>query len=105
MSPRKTILRQLSQVRESASPSEAHTRPSTIPGFNDEPEKYQRAVNELLKDRLVQGQKDDEGRMTIALNAHRLEDVRKELRPMWSRPALWAVVAILIAIGTTIAVV
>ena len=105
MSPRKTILQQLSQARESGDPSESYTRPSAIPGFSDEPQKYQRAVNELLKARLLEGQKDDEGHMTIALNGRRLDDVRRELRPIWSRPAVWAMVAVLIAVGTTLAVV
>ena len=101
MSPRKTILRELSRNHESA---ETFTRPSAIRGFSEQPEKYQKAVNELLQARLVEGRKDDEGHMTIALNEHRMRDVRREIRPLWASPALWAVLVFGLAIGVVFAI-
>ena len=104
MSPRKTILRELSQAREQGAERTAFSRPSTISGFVDEPDKYHKAVNELLQSRLVEGRKDEEGHMTIALNSRRLQDVRRELRPIWARPTVWTVIAILLAVGAGLAV-
>jgi hypothetical protein len=100
MSPRKTILKQLARGDAHSS----YTRPSTIPGFAQAPEKYQKAVNELLKARLLEGRKDDNGHMTIAINEHRLNDVHRELRPIWARPAVWAVIAVLVAVGAGLTV-
>lgn len=99
MSPRKTILRELAQTSSSA-----YTRPSTIPGFDTAPDKYQKAVNELLQDRLVEGRKDEEGHMAIALNEHRRKDIDRELRPVWAHPAVWAAVAVLTAVGAAVAI-
>ena len=104
MSPRKTILRELSEAHAQTSEGQAHRRPSSISGFADDPEKYQKVVNELLQSRLVEGRKDDDGHMTIALNEHRIRDVRRELRPFWARPTVWAVIAIVIALGAGLAV-
>ncbi len=98
MSPRKTILRELARNHET------FTRPSTIRGFSEQPEKYQKAVNELLQARLLEGRKDDDGHMTIALNEHRLRDVHREIRPFWARPSVWAALVIGIAIGAVIAI-
>jgi len=101
MSPKKAILRELSRQHEASQGQ--YTRPGTIPGFSQQPEKYQKAVNELLSARLVSGRKDEEGHMAIALNNNRLEEVKRELRPVWASPALWvAVVAALVltAFGT-----
>jgi hypothetical protein len=97
MSPRKKILRTLSTLRELEGES-AIIRATTIDGFSEKPEKFQKAVNELLKDRLVDGMKDEEGRMALSLNAHRVRDVRKEIRPVWTRPALWATVTLVVAV-------
>ncbi len=97
MTPRTTILRELSRSRQNGNGS-GFTRPSDIAGFDRHPEKYQKAVNQLLSDRLVEGQKDEEGRMAIAINPHRADDVRKELRPVWARPITW-VVLILLAVA------
>lgn len=97
MSPRKTILRELSNQN-------AYTRPSTIPGFSQAPEKYQQAVNALLRDRLLEGRKDEEGHMTIAINEHRRADVRKELRPIWAHPAVWVAVVVMVAVGAGFAI-
>lgn len=94
MSPRKTILKELSRAGSSS-----YTRPSQIAGFSGAPEKYQKAVNELLSARLVEGRKDDEGHMTIAINEHRLADVAREIRPIWARPAIWMVVVVLGGVG------
>ena len=102
MLPRKTILRELSKA--GASSGTSYTRPSSIRGFSEAPEKYQKAVNELLQARLVEGRKDDEGHMTIAINEHRLQEVRRELRPLWARPSLWVAVVVLMAVGAGLAI-
>lgn len=98
MSPRKTILRELSKAHQQSSDGGAFRRPSAISGFSAEPEKYQKAVNELLQARLVEGRKDSEGNMTIALNQARMREVERELRPFWARPAVWAAIAIVVAV-------
>jgi len=96
MSPRKTILRELSRQYEREG-AERYTRPSAITGFVGEREKYQKAVNDLLHARLVKGRKDDEGHMAIALNGKRWSDIRRELKHLWARPALWAVIVLVLA--------
>ena len=88
MSPRKTILRELDQLHSDESKGR-YARPSAMPGFGERPAKYQEAVNGLLNERLIDGKKDEEGRMAIALNPHRLATVRKELRPWFARPTIW----------------
>jgi hypothetical protein len=98
MTPKKTILRELSRAYD-PSQRTAHVRPATISGFSAEPERYQKAVNELLRARLIEGRKDDEGHMAIALNAQRMEDVRRQLRPAWAHPAIWAAAILLSAVG------
>jgi hypothetical protein len=42
--------------------------------------------------------------MAIALNGHRVAEVRKELRPIWMHPGLWAVAvaALVVAIGLVV---
>jgi len=102
MSPRKTILRELSRTHDGSAPT--HTHPATIAGFSDEPAKYQKAVNELLQARLVDGHKGADGRMAIAINEHRLAEVKRELRPIWARPTVWAVITLLVAVGTGLAI-
>ncbi|MDH3271781.1 MAG: hypothetical protein OEN56_10630 [Gemmatimonadota bacterium] len=97
MSPRKAILKELSSSHGSS--GAAYVRPGTIPGFSAAPDKYQKAVNELLSARLVEGRKDDEGRMTIALNEQRLREIRRELRPFWARPTVWGVLALIATLG------
>ena len=95
MSPRKTILRELSRAREQDG-SEIFTRPDAIAGFSDRPADYQKAVNKLLQDRLIEGRTDDDGRMAIAVNDHRLPDVQKEIRPLWAHPTLWLSAAVIV---------
>lgn len=102
MSPRKTILRELSRAHSTAAP--AYTRPTSITGFSDAPERYQKAVNELLKARLLEGRKDDEGHMTIALNEARRDQIDRELRPLWAHPGLWVAVVLILVLGVGIAV-
>lgn len=104
MSPKKAILRALQEAPGAPAPG-AHLRPPQIPGYAERPERYQEAVNELLRERLVEGRKDEEGRMTIALNQHRAREVERMLRPVWARPALWAAVAMLAAVGVGVLVV
>lgn len=95
MSPRKTILRELARTRDQEGP-ETFTRPATISGFTLKPAEYQKAVNQLLQDRLIDGRKDDEGHMAISVNDHRLSNVRKELRPVWAQPGLWLTAAVVV---------
>ena len=58
-------------------------------GFSEHPSRYQRAVNGLLEERLIDGKKDEEGRIVIALNPGRLATVQRELRPWFARPTIW----------------
>jgi len=95
MSPKKTILKTLSALHRESGPG-VLTRPATIPGFQAKPEKFQQAVNTLLQDRLIEGTKDPEGRMAIALNDHRMAEVKKELRPFWFHPVFVAGVGLVI---------
>ena len=88
MSPRKTILKELDSAG-------SHTRPSTIHSFATAPDKYQKAVNQLLQDRMLGRRDDDDGHMTMAINEHRRSDVRKELRPIWAHPGMWATLALI----------
>lgn len=105
MSPRKTILRELSRAHEQSPADPAYRRPSAIQGFSAQPDKYQKAVNELLAARLVEGRKDAEGNMTIAINTHRMQDVKRELRPIWARPAVLAAVLVIVAVvGAALAI-
>jgi hypothetical protein len=97
MSPRKTILRELSRAQPHDGEGPSFTRPSSIAGFAEQPDKYQKAVNDLLQARLVEGRRDAQGHMTIALNQHRMSDVRRELRPLWARPTVWVVIVLLVA--------
>ena len=97
MSPRKTILKEVDSAG-------TYTRPSTIPGFSNAPDKYQKAVNSLLQDRLLEGRKDDEGHMTITINEHRRADIRKELRPIWAHPAVLAAIVVIAAVGAGLAI-
>jgi len=99
MSPKKTILRELSRAG-----AEQYTRPSTITGFSTAPDKYQKAVNELLRSRLLEGRPDEEGHMAIAINEHRRKDVDRELRPVWAHPAVWAAVVLIAAVGAGLAI-
>lgn len=102
MSPRKTILKELARAETPSGP--VYRRPSTIPGFDQAPEKYQKAVNELLSARLLEGRKDDEGFMTIAINDHRRREVKRELRPIWAHPAVLALIVVLAAVGAGLAI-
>ncbi len=88
MSPRGTILRELNQLH-SGQGHGRYARPSEMRGFGEHPSKYQRAVNGLLEERLIDGKKDEEGRLVIALNLHRLATAQREIRPWFARPAIW----------------
>ena len=98
MSPRKTILRELARVEREVGAGTL-TRPASIPGFDQRPSHYQKAVNKLLVDRLIEGRPDDEGRMALSLNHHRLPEVRRELRPVWANPRLWLTAAALVLVA------
>jgi hypothetical protein len=102
MSPRKTILRELSRAQTESGAS--YTRPSAISGYSESPEKFQKAVNELLRARLLEGRKDDDGRMAISLNDNRAAEIHRELRPLWARPAVWAAIATVVALGAGLAI-
>jgi hypothetical protein len=100
VSPRRTILRELNQRDRNGEP--AYTRPSSIAGFADQPARFQQAVNQLLGERLINGTKDAEGRLAIAINEYRRAAVERELKPWYARPAalLLAVAAVaVLAVG------
>ena len=97
MSVRRMILRELS--KRQAEGVNGYTRPGAIAGFAEQPSRYQEAVNKLLQERLINGTKDEEGRLAIAINTHRIADVKKELRPWYGRAATWA-----LALGAAAAV-
>ena len=99
MSPKKAVLKALSEKDQTQGPG-LLVRPSTIPGFNQEPERFQRTINDLLRERLIEGMKDPEGHLAISLNPHRMGDVRRELRPVWAHPGVMALVVILAVVAT-----
>lgn len=98
MSPKRTILRTLSD-RQDGNGSVTLVRPSTIPGFQQAPEKYQQSINALLKDRLIEGIKDAEGHMAISLNTQRAGEIRKVLRPVWAHPAVLTLLVLFAAVA------
>jgi hypothetical protein len=101
MSPKKAILRTLFD-RHSEEGQERLVRPPSIPGFDQTPEKFQKTINDLLKDRLIEGVRDGDGHMALSLNPHRIQDARRALRPVWAHPgflALAAVLALVAALG------
>jgi hypothetical protein len=98
MSPRKSILKTLSDLERGEGRGK-QVRPSTLPGFQQGPEKYQQAINALLKDRLIEGIRDPEGHLAISLNAHRARDIRKILRPVWAHPAVLTILALAAAMA------
>lgn len=99
MTPKKKILKTLTTAYEHTGPGTL-MRPATIPGFGEKPEKYQQAVNSLLQERLIEGMKDCEGRMAITINAQRIEDIKKSLRPFWFHPAFLAGLGAILAAAT-----
>jgi hypothetical protein len=56
-------------------------------------------VNGLLQARLIEGAKDEDGHLAIALNPHHLDAVRREIRPLWGHPAFWAILLLGLAIA------
>jgi hypothetical protein len=104
MSPKKAILKALHGASEQHRDG-PHVRPPQIPGYTERPERYQEAVNELLRERLVEGRKDADGHLTIALNQHRRREVERMLKPVWARPAAWAALGLLVAVGAGLVVV
>lgn len=97
MSARRTILRELRARHERG--DAGYLRPAAINGFNDQPSRYQEAVNQLLQERLINGTKDEEGRLAIGLNTHRIAEVRKELRPVYARASVWVACIVVIAVA------
>jgi hypothetical protein len=93
MSPKKTILKALSSHQDGEGSGKL-VRPSAIHGFKKAPEKYQRVINTLLKDRLIEGIRDPEGHMAISLNVHRVREIKRALRPFWAHPAVLALMAL-----------
>ena len=95
-SPRKQILRELTTC--------SFVHPADVPGYERAPDRYQAAVNDLLRERLIEGRTGGDGRMSIALNPHRSSDVRKMLQPVWTKPSAWvaAAVAAAVAVGLVV---
>jgi hypothetical protein len=94
MAPRKTILREL----KNSAPG-THKRPNEIPGFERNAAKYREAVNGLLKDQLIQGAQDDQGKLVVSLNAAHEGRVRRELRPWFTQPLVWGPVILAVGVG------
>lgn len=94
MSPKKAILREL----RAAGPKN-YTLPSEIPGFSDNASRYREAMNELLKDRLISGGKDDEGNMVVVINEARSKEVDRALRPV----PIWLVAGLVLVVGASVA--
>jgi hypothetical protein len=92
---RKAILRELDRRFEEGLPP--YTRPAEIAGFAEKPDRFQAAVNALLQERLINGTRDGEGRLAIAINHHRHEDVKRALRPWYALPVAWLAFGILLA--------
>ncbi len=86
MTPRKTILRELN-----AAGPDTFRRPNEIRGFEKQAPKYREAVNGLLRDQLIRGTKGPDGNLVIGLNAQRLEQVQREIRPWFRAPLTWVV--------------
>ena len=89
MTPRKTILRELDRLHTTRGP-DATTAVKALPGFDSENPKFTAAVNRLLQDRLVNGLKGEDGAMALSLNASRMREVKRELRPWYAHPGVWA---------------
>jgi hypothetical protein len=87
MTLRRTILSDLHNRHKNG--DTGYIRPTGVPGFTVQPSQYQVAINQLLSERLLNGSKDSEGRLVIALNAGRLADVQKELQPWFLRLLPW----------------
>lgn len=98
MSPRKSILRHLESAHEQD--PNTYTTPRDITGFDPADPKHTQAVNQLLKDRLINGVKAPDGGMAIALNAVKISAVRKALRPWYADPRLWMMAFIVGGLGT-----
>lgn len=98
MSPRKSILRHLKRVHEQD--PDGFTTPREIAGFDPGDPKHTQAVNQLLKDRLINGVKAPDGGMAIALNTGNLTAVQRALRPWYADPRLWMMAVIVGGLGT-----
>lgn len=94
MSPKKAILREL----RAAGPTN-YKLPSEIPGFSADAPRYREAMNELLKDRLISGGKDDEGNLVVVINEARSKDVDRALRPV----PMWLVAGLILVAGASVA--
>lgn len=97
MTPRKTILRELSDA-----PLGTYTRPSEIEGFEAKPPEYRKAVNGLLKEQLITGTQDEDGKLVVAISQARLPQVQKELRPWFAAPAVWGTVLGALALAAAV---
>lgn len=98
MSPRKNILRQLEKSHRSQ-PGQL-TRARDLSGFDPEDPKHTKAMNQLLKDRLINGMKAEDGGMALQLNSGNIAAVKKALRPWYLSPAFWAAALVLGGLGT-----
>ena len=101
MSPKKTVLRHLTELHEENG-AEQYTHPGDIQGFDPEDSRCKEAVNQLLRDRYINGRKGADGGMVIALNVTRLRDVRREIRPWFATPLLWVGIVLIAATGIAV---
>lgn len=98
MSPRKHILRHLREVHRQ-NPGEL-TPARSIEGFDPGDPRHTQAINQLLKDRLINGQKAPDGGMAISLNPGNMAAIHRALRPWYANPAIWAALLVLGGLGT-----
>lgn len=103
MSPKKTVLRYLADLHEERG-AEEYTHPGEIHGFDPDDMRCVTAVNELLRDRYINGRKGPDGSMEIALNTTRIREVKKELRPWYAMPVLWIGILLIAATGIAVTI-
>ncbi|MGI9627898.1 MAG: hypothetical protein ACR2QM_13760 [Longimicrobiales bacterium] len=96
MTPRKTILREL----QAAGP-DSFVQPSRIQGFESDSAKFRETLNELLKDRLITGSKNEDGDLVVAVNPARAKEVSRALSSPLSSPAflIGAGIAVAVLVG------
>lgn len=89
MSRRKKILRELERFHRERG-EDAYTSPQALAGFDRSDPKDTAALNALLQARVIRGTTGDDGSMAIAVARGRLGEVRRQLRPWYGRPVVWA---------------
>lgn len=89
MSRRRKILRALERFHREQG-DDAYTSPQALAGFDRSDPRDTAALNGLLQDRLIRGTTGADGTMAIAVARGRLAEVRRQIRPWYGRPLVWA---------------